>query len=56
VSTADRKEPGRSRRRIICPRRTLTTVGDTVADVASYKTNPYWSGRSHRTFLRFMGH
>lgn len=22
----------------------------------SYKTNPYWSGRSHRTFLRYSGH
>ncbi len=28
----------------------------TGVDIANFKTNPYWSGRSHRTFLRFMGH
>lgn len=28
----------------------------TGVDTANYKTNPYWSGRSHRTFLRFIGH
>lgn len=27
----------------------------TGVDLANYKTNPYWSGRTHRVFLHFNG-
>ena len=34
----------------------IGSQNSTGVDKANYKTNPYWSGRTHRTYLRFSGH
>jgi len=44
---------------IVLDPQTGTFIGSqtsTGVDKANWKTNTYWSGRTHRTFLRFVGH